>query len=236
MTTAAADLTPAWAFPRCRPRMHRLASILAATYRTPDLGNLPDPLDEAIFILLTYQTDLARARGVFADLKRRFPGWGALMNAPAPEVQEILRPSGLQRARCRIIRSMLADVHGRFGVYSLDKLRAMTPDDAETLLRRLPGLDLKGARCVALYSLGHAAFPIDSNTFRFMQRYGVLSRKAKYRRRSVHDGLQQLVPHRDRYRLHVNLVVHGQTICLPRTPRCAECCLRRTCKSRRSTS
>jgi endonuclease III len=45
--------------------------------------------------------------------------------------------------------------------------------------------------------------------------------------------LQDLVAPRDRYRLHVNLVVHGQRTCLPRTPKCNGCVLRRTCPTAR---
>jgi endonuclease III len=241
MTTAEADFTTAWRpsngrLARCHAKVRRLTARLAEQHGTPELGNLQDPLDEAIYILITYQTDVPRARAVFDALKRRYASWSALASADASEVEEILRPSGFQKSRCRIIRHLLHTVLTTFGEYSLNALRTMSPGDAERLLRKLPGLDWKGARCVALYSLGHSAFPVDSNTFRFMSRYGVLAPGAKYRRRHVHDLLQQLVPERDRYTLHVNLVAHGQTLCLPRNPRCRECSLRRTCPTGRSAA
>ena len=34
--------------------------------------------------------------------------------------------------------------------------------EAESELRKLPGLDFKGARCVLLYALGAAVLPVDS--------------------------------------------------------------------------
>lgn len=49
----------------------------------------------------------------------------------------------------------------------------MDVDQAEVELGALPGLDVKGSRCVLLYSLGRAVFPVDLNTFRFMLRYGM---------------------------------------------------------------
>jgi endonuclease III len=93
----------------------------------------------------------------------------------------------------------------------------------------LPGLSWKGARCVLLYSLGRHVLPVDSNTFRILQRTGVLSRQAVYRRRTVHDAIQAAVPAHRRRTLHVNLVVHGQRTCLPRAPQCPRCPLNADC-------
>lgn len=236
MTTASADIKRSWQYPigHAQARMERLAERLSNAYGTPNLGNVSDPLDECIYILTTYQTDLPRAQLVFDHLRRTFPTWEALMDGARHKLEDVLRPSGFQRSRAGIIRKLLAAVKARFGVYSLEALRAMSAEDAERELRALPGLDFKGARCVMLYSLGKRVLPVDSNTFRFMGRYGVLAKTARYRRRTTHDGLQRLVPEDARYALHVNLVVHGQTTCLPRTPKCSTCCVRETCSTGRS--
>jgi hypothetical protein len=45
----------------------------------------------------------------------------------------------------------------------------------------------------------------------------------------LHDALQAAVPASRRLALHVNLVVHGQRICLPRIPLCSGCPLLATC-------
>jgi endonuclease III len=209
--------------------MARVASILAREYGTPDLGNLPDPVDEAVYILLTYQTDVPRARQVWSDLKARFADWDAVLAATAEELEAVLKPAGFQRSRARAIRRLLGAVRDRFGSISLDGLSEIGDAEAEERLRELPGLDIKGARCVLLYAFSRRVLPVDSNTFRFMQRYGVLRRHVRFRRKAVHDGIQQLVPPSCRYTLHVNLVVHGQRTCLPRGPRCGQCVLRRSC-------
>jgi endonuclease III len=105
----------------------------------------------------------------------------------------------------------------------------MNDEEAERLLIRLPGLSWKAARCVLLYSLGRDVLPIDSNTFRILKRTGVLSRRAVYRRRTLHDAIQAAVPAHCRRALHVNLVVHGQRTCLPRDPHCPCCPLNADC-------
>lgn len=219
-----------------RLRMRNVTRILARTYKTPPLGNVDDPLDEAIYILLTYQTDVARAQGVWAELKSRFSTWERVIRVPSAVLEDVLRPSGFQKLRARMIKALLSSVRARFGEASLDALFELAPADAEAVLRALPGLDIKGARCVMMYSLGASVLPVDSNTFRFMQRFGVLRSSARYRRRSTHDEIQELVSPEDRYRLHVNLVVHGQRTCLPRAPQCSSCAVRKFCKTGREAS
>ncbi|MCK6592266.1 MAG: hypothetical protein L6Q76_32330 [Polyangiaceae bacterium] len=214
--------------------MERLADIdvvLDAAYGTPEaeLGNKPDPLDEAIYIILSFQTDLARFSSTWSGLRTAYPSWDALEHAAARDVARILRDGGLHRQKTRTIRRLLAEVRRVAGEHSLDLLRALNDEDAERLLTRLPGLSWKAARCVLLYSLDREVLPIDSNTFRILKRTGVLSRRAVYRRRSLHDAIQAAVPAPRRRALHVNLVVHGQRTCLPRAPQCACCPLNADC-------
>jgi endonuclease III len=212
-------------------RLAQIDAVLEAAYGTPeaDLGNKPDPLDEAIYIILSFQTNLARFSSTWSRLRAAYPSWDALERAAARDVAGILRDGGLHRQKTRTIRRLLAEVRRVAGELSLDLVRAMNDEDAERLLTRLPGLSWKAARCVLLYSLGRDVLPIDSNTFRILQRTGVLSRRAVYRRRTLHDAIQDAVPEHRRRALHVNLVVHGQRTCLPRDPRCACCPLVADC-------
>jgi endonuclease III len=212
-------------------RLAAIDGVLDAAYGTPEaeLGNKPDPLDEAIYIILSFQTDLARFSSIWSKLRAAYPSWDALERAAARDVASILRDGGLQQQKTRTIRSLLAEVRRVAGKHSLDLLGAMNDEDAERLLTRLPGLSWKAARCVLLYSLQRDVLPIDSNAFRILKRTGVLSRRAVYRRRTLHDSVQAAVPPHRRRALHVNLVVHGQRTCLPRAPRCACCALNADC-------
>lgn len=212
-------------------RLAKIDAVLDADYGAPEaeLGNKPDPLDEAIYIILSFQTDLARFSSTWSRLRTAYPSWDGLEHAAARDVARILRDGGLHRQKTRTIRRLLAEVRRVSGEHSLDLLQALNDQDAERLLTRLPGLSWKAARCVLLYSLGRDVLPIDSNTFRILKRTGVLSRRAVYRRRSLHDAIQAVVPAPRRRALHVNLVVHGQRTCLSRAPQCASCPLNADC-------
>lgn len=212
-------------------RLADIDHVLERAYGTPevDLGNKDDPLDEAIYIILSFQTDLARSGATWSKLRAAYPTWDSLEHAPAREIACVLREGGLHRQKARTIKRLLARVRQIAGELSLDILRSMNEEDAERILTGLPGLSWKGARCVLLYSFNRDVFPVDGNTFRILKRTGVLRASAVYRRRSLHDALQAALRPQRRRALHVNLVVHGQRTCLPRAPRCPLCPLATAC-------
>ena len=228
-------------------RMHRIDCALDAAYGTPEqeLGNQVDPLDEAVYVILSFQTDLPRLRTTWKDLRAAYPTWRRLQRASLPAVASAIRAGGLQAQKASRIRSLLSAVEEQTGSLSLACLHDMNDSKAERILTRLPGLSWKGARCVMLYSLGRPSFPVDGNTFRILKRTGVIAETAVYRRRELHDSLQRLIPAPRRRPLHVNLVVHGQKTCVPGVPYCPDCPLYKFCprvglppeapRSRRST-
>jgi endonuclease-3 len=213
-------------------RLRNLIWILQEAYGAPEaaLGNRRDPLDEAIYILLTYQTNIARSKLVWRQLRSNFRRWEEVERATSSQVATVMRQGGLHQQKSRTIQALLKKVRSMFGALTLRSLRKESDERAERTLTQLPGLSLKGARCVLLYSLDRDAFPVDVNTFRIFKRIGIIAPDSIYRRKSLHDALQEAVPPSHRKRFHVNLVIHGKKTCLPRRPKCSSCAALSICK------
>lgn len=213
-------------------RMPRIDRALEAFYGTPEqeLDNQADPLDEAGYIILSFQADLPRFQATWKDLRAAYPTWRRLQRAGLPGLASAIRAGGLQEQKASRIRSLLLAVKEQLGSLSLAGLQELDDSEAERVLTRLPGLSWKGARCVKLYSLGRPSFPVDGNIFRICKRTGVIAETAVYRRRELHDSLQRLVHALRRRPLHVNLVVHGQRTCAPGVPHCPDCPLCNFCQ------
>ena len=220
--------------PGGRQRLLLLDYLLDTAYGAPEavLGNHPNALDEAVYIILSFQTNLPRFQDTWQALRSAFPRWEDADRASIDEIAGVLRAGGLHRQKAKTIKRLLRAVSDGFGKSSLAALGEMGDADAERVLTRLPGLSWKGARCVLLYSLQRQVFPVDGNTFRILRRVGVIPKSAVYRRRSLHDALQAAVPADRRRPFHVNLVVHGQRTCLPATPRCGTCPALGACQRR----
>ena len=217
---------------RARVKLEELDRVLDGFYGAPEdeLDNKQDPLEEAVYIILSFQTDLDRFKQVWTQLRQAFPSWQDLHKAPLRRVARVLRLGGLQEQKARTIKNLLKTVRSQSGEFSLAWLQNLEDEEAERILTRFPGLSWKGARCVLLYSLDRAVFPIDGNTFRIFKRVGVLSSRSVYRRCALHDGLQDAVEPPRRKPFHINLVVHGQQTCLSRHPRCSICVARSICE------
>lgn len=212
--------------PGGQERLFGLQEALEIEYGSPEhhLANKQDPIDEAVYILLSFQTDLNRFKSTWKSLRTTFPDWGLVEAAPVNEVADCLRDGGLQYQKAQAIKRLLRAIRSTFGELSLESLRPLSDHEAELVLTSLPGLSWKSSRCILLYSFDRATFPIDSNSFRILKRVGVIPRSSIYRRRSLHDGLQRAVSREARRRFHINLVVHGQKTCMTKKPSCLTCC------------
>jgi DNA (cytosine-5)-methyltransferase 1 len=220
-------------------RLSRVDELLEATYRSADLGNFDDPLDETVFILISQQTRDAVYRPVFKELQKRYPKWADALAAPVQDIEAILRPAGFWRRRAIQLLKLLAAVEaadrkreaGPFANppadLTLDFLRDMPDAEAEAFLVGLPGIGPKSARCVLSYALGRPAFAVDTHVLRIFGRLGIGDAS---NRKQAHDPFQQAVPPRMRRRLHVNLVHHGRAICREQAPDCGDCVLVSFCR------
>lgn len=224
----------------------RVDEILRAAYGTPDLGNKVDPLDELLFLLITQRTRIDLARKVYADFRREFYPWRKVLRPEnRTRLKRALSKGGRGNLRQRAVRDLLGEVSRRTGSLSLDFLRQYSLEDARKFLLSLPWVGEKTAYCVLLYSLGHLIFPVDSNIIRILRRTQLLSPVDVTIDRVDHRVAQKRVlpwiPADLAYTLHVNMVVHGRTVCIPQGPRCSICPIRLWCshyrqKERKSLS
>lgn len=215
-------------------RIRVLSARLAREYENPRHHNKDDPLDELIFILLSGKTGERAYLRTFEALKSAFPKWNDLLKAPPSKVRKMIEFGGLARKKEEWIRRVLETMSdGNRGV-DLSFLSTMSNEEAEGFLTSLPGVGLKSARCVLMYSLGRKVFPVDSHCNRILSRLGLINNRRLSK--AVQDEIQALIPEELRYSLHVNLVAHGRSKCTASNPRCSACVIIDICHHHLATS
>jgi endonuclease III len=218
-----------------RPSRDQLFEIdrrLHAEHGTRSLGNKPDPLDELVFIQLSIRTRQGAYQGGYEALAEIVEGdWSHLLHLSEEDLVSTIAGGGMASIKIDRLRNQMARILDRFGTVTLEPLRQMSDEAAEEFLVGLPGVGPKAARCVMMYSLGRKVFPVDSHCRRIMDRVGYLP--AGVDRKQAHDVLQDIVPPPIRASLHINLVHHGKSICLPGAPRCEICPIRDLCRTGR---
>jgi DNA (cytosine-5)-methyltransferase 1 len=219
---------------RIQGLVERVAELLEVTYRSADLGNFEDPLEEAIYIMISRKTRERVYRDVHSALRQRFPRWLDLLRAPREEVQDLLRPAGCYEQRAEQIQALLQAVlevdrergvgpyDGHCGDLTLDFLREMSDSEAQAFLLGLPGIGKKSARCILSYSLERESFAVDTHVRRIFMRLGLAESKGI---KADHDPFQEVVPPALRRQLHMNMVHHGRAVCQQSDPACDQCVL-----------
>lgn len=165
----------------------------------------------------------------YRALRSEMPNWGAVMEAPAEGLEDLIQDAGLAATKARHIKAILKEVATREGQLNLNRLSTLSDDEAEAYLTSLPGVARKTARCVMLYALGRDACPVDTHVWRAMTRLGFAPTGpwSECGSRRVEDS----IPPGIRGSLHVTLVAHGREVCRARAARCGNCVLRDLCPS-----
>jgi endonuclease III len=208
-------------------RIRAVSRTLKRTYRSPRLHNKRDPLNELVFIVLSAKTAERRYLRTYAELRRSFPGWWSILRSRRGAVAKVIAAGGLAIKKENQLRGLLTSLETALEGRNLSGLRTRSTSELESFLVRLPGVGLKSARCVLMYSLDRAVFPVDTHCRRVLGRVGVI--EPKRLTDSVQNEIQAIVPPRIRYDLHVNLVAHGRAVCHSRRPDCPSCPVSRIC-------
>ena len=193
-----------------------------------------DPLSNLVLTILSQNTTDANRDRAFAALMGRFPTLELLAAAPPNAVEDAIRVGGLARAKAKAILGCLSRIHRERGGYSLDFLGGMPRDEARDYLTSFPGVGVKTANVVLLFSFGMEAFPVDTHILRVTRRLGLVPPAADLSRAAL--LLEPHVPRGESMPLHINLIRLGRETCRPRKPLCPECPLLPVCpEGRRRT-
>ena len=191
-------------------------------------------LDEVVATVLSQHTSDLNSGRAFAQLKDKFPDWEQVLEASAGQVADAIRCGGIADQKARRIQQILAAIREREGRIDLSRLNDLDDGAVEEYLTSLPGVGPKTAACVLVFSMGRAAFPVDTHVHRIAVRLGWIPPGTSAER--AHRILGPAVPPGIRYDLHLALIEHGRGVCQAQHPRCGECVLRPECAHGRETS
>jgi len=213
------------------PHIFEIAKTLRKEYKDFSHNNKKNPLDELVFILCSVKRSEKVYLNAFRTLKRTFPKYEKLANTPVRKISNVVAWGGLQNQKATAVKTIIKTLINKFGKPTLAPLKKMSDEECEQFLLSLPGVGKKVARCVMLYSLERQVFPVDSHCWRIANRLGWNKKTCFSKKYSENDMdyLQELIPPRTRFSLHVNMVSHGRKICMARYPQCNICTIKRYC-------
>lgn len=189
---------------------------------------LEEPIEVLIRTILSQNTSDKNSHRAFANLKRRFPSWEALLNAPEEEIEAEIRCGGLSWIKARRIKKVLEKIKMDRGYLTLDFLKNTALREARDYLLSLPGVGDKTASCVLLFSFAQPVFPVDTHIHRIINRLGLSENRLIPKR--IEEMVEANLPPERFLSLHLNLIRLGREICISRHPNCSICPLKGICR------
>jgi endonuclease-3 len=210
-----------------RERALAIHRRLVDFYGEPLWRDPQPPLDELISTILSQNTNDRNRDRAFTELRRRFPTWEVVRDAPAEEVVDAIRSAGLANQKGPRIQAVLREISEQRGSLDLGFLTDLPFEDARKWLLSFKGVGPKTTAIVLLFSLGRPAFPVDTHIYRVTGRLGL--RPEKISVEGAHEFLESLLPAEIYYSFHLNVIRLGREICQARTPNHAACPVKDLC-------
>ena len=186
-----------------------------------------DPVSELVCTIISQNTNDNLRDQAYRALRRRFPTWEEVRDAPVEEVIDAIKIAGLGQTKGPRMQEALRRITAERGRLELDFLRELGVAEARSWLMAMDGIGPKTAAIILLFSLGMPAFPVDTHIHRVSRRLGLIPLQTS--REKAHELLEAMLPPETYYAFHLNLIQHGREVCVARKPRCELCTLRDLC-------
>jgi endonuclease-3 len=189
------------------------------------------PLHELISTILSHRTTGANEKQAFTQLWEQFGSWEAIRDAPVEAVEAAIAPANWPELKAPRIKAVLQRISDERGSLDISFLADMPDDAALAWLTSLPGVGPKTASLVLLFCFRKPVLPVDTHVHRVSQRLGLIGPRVTAEQ--AHTALAALLP-RDAdvlWNFHLNMLRHGQRVCVWGGPRCQACVLQAHCDS-----
>lgn len=205
--------------------LFRLLNKELAKYKMPVVSH-PDwddivntPFTTLISCLLSLRTkDEVTAEASFR-LFKKYSTPEKLAKISEKEIQKLIYPVGFYKVKAGRIKEISKTL--------LEKYNGKVPEDFDELLE-LKGVGRKTANIVMVYGhKSHGFLPIDTHCHRIPNRLGWVTTKTP---EQTEGELKKMLPKKYWDDFNHLFVKFGQTICVPISPFCSKCPIKKYCK------
>lgn len=185
---------------------------------TIDDSNGDDPFRSLVFSILSARTKDPASLIAVKRLFSVYPDAESLAKADRKKVEKLIHNTGYYRQKSKYVIGAAKMVVKNFG--------GEVPDDYDNLVK-IPGVGRKVANVLLAYTFEEDRIPVDTHVHRISNRLGWVNTKKP---EQTEEELMELVPKRLWTKVNTAMVSYGQTICLPRGPKCDICKIKKYCR------
>ena len=187
----------------------------------------PNPVDLLIATILSQNTNDKNSYRAFQNLKQKYPDWKDVGVLRTSQIEKIIKVAGLGKQKSKAIKNLLISLIKEKEEVSLEHLRKMKNEEILDELIEFPGIGVKTASCVLLFSLRRNICPVDTHVHRTLNRIGVVKTSTPDKTFYLINGK---LPDKVAHSFHTNLIRLGREICKSSNPNCKVCPVLSICK------
>ncbi|MGA8265282.1 MAG: endonuclease III [Ignavibacteriaceae bacterium] len=209
-------------------KIRQINNLLIKKYGIPPRSKTPpDPVDMLIATILSQNTNDKNSYKAFQNLKENYSSWDKVAKLKASQIEKLIKIAGLGKQKSKAIKNFLSTLLKEKGSISLDYFRKMKDEEILDDLVSFPGVGVKTASCVLLFSLRKNFCPVDTHVHRTTNRIGIVKTSRPDKTFLI---LNKNMPDGIAHQFHTNLIRLGREICKPAKPSCSICSLLKICE------
>lgn len=205
-----------------RKKILKEAAILTASFPNAKCTiNFRNRFELLVCTVLSAQSTDKRVNLVSPALFSAFPGPREMAGAPPEEIEKIIRPLGMYRAKAQNIRALSGQ---------LKETGWQVPGSMEELVK-LRGVGRKTANVVLAEGFSVPGFAVDTHVIRTTSRLRWHSQwnSARPNPEAIEKELCSIFPPKSWAALSRTLIEFGREICRGKKPECASCPVKSLC-------
>ena len=197
----------------------RVLREIADKYDPPlaEKENRRSPFRILVGVLLSSRTKDSTTGPAVARLFEKASTPKAIAKMDERRIEELIFPVGFYRTKARNLKATARML--------VDEFNSKVPQTIQELLS-MPGIGRKSANLILSVAFGIPAICVDTHVHRITNRWGYVETNDPFH---TEMALREKLP--KRYWIEINrlLVIYGQNVCTPQSPRCSVCRIERYC-------
>ena len=177
-----------------------------------------DPFRVLVATILSARTKDQTTTLACERLFREVQSLDDLRKLPLTRIEALIFPVGFYKTKARMLSKLPDAVETLYG--------GIIPGTVEELVK-LPGVGRKTANLVVTEAFDRHGICVDIHVHRISNRLGLLKTSKP---EQTETTLRRILPKRYWKTWNRYLVAFGQTLCLPRSPRCGDCPIKNFCR------
>jgi endonuclease-3 len=202
----------------------KVMGILEKTYishRQPTIrrtSKTESPFKVLITCLLSLRTKDENTEIASGRLFRHAETPQDIVKMPMKKLEKLIFSSGHYRKKARVLKHVSKVL--------IKKFDSKVPRTKEELLS-IKGIGPKTANIVLAFAYGKSVLPIDVHCHRIPNRLGWIKTKTP---EQTEKALEKILPRKYWKEFNTTIILFGKSICLPVSPWCSKCPVRKYCK------